>query len=100
MGKAMSAYVIGSIEITDQQTFGEYTAQVGPVIERGGGQVVAIGPVVDALEGDAQPTAAVVLAFADVAAAHGWYTSPEYAAIRGLRQRSGRSSVLLVDGDA
>lgn len=96
----MSGYVIGTIEITDPETFGGYAAQVGDVIENAGGRVLAMGPVVDVLEGDGRPSAAVVIAFDSAAAAHAWYTSPESVAIRGLRQGSGRTGVLLVDDAA
>ncbi|MGH9187299.1 MAG: DUF1330 domain-containing protein [Acidimicrobiales bacterium] len=92
----MPSYVIGTIEITDPAPLEAYGAKVGPIIERFGGRIHVIGPVT-VLEGDADPTVAAIIEFDSAADATRWYDSPEYGAIRGLRQSSGRTSVLLVD---
>jgi uncharacterized protein (DUF1330 family) len=40
----------------------------------------------------------VVIAFPDIAAAHGWYASPAYQAILPLRTRNSRSAAIIVEG--
>ncbi|MGH9187893.1 MAG: DUF1330 domain-containing protein [Acidimicrobiales bacterium] len=65
-------------------------------MEQLGGRIHVIGPVT-VLEGDAHPSVAAVIEFDSADAATSWYDSPEYREIRGLRQSSGRTSVLLID---
>ncbi|MGH9135792.1 MAG: DUF1330 domain-containing protein [Acidimicrobiales bacterium] len=95
----MASYVVGTIEISDQQKLAEYGGQVGPIIERHGGRILTIGPVT-VLEGDANPHMAALIEFPTAADAAVWYDSDDYGAIRGLRQSAGRTSVLLVDAPA
>ncbi|MGH9210087.1 MAG: DUF1330 domain-containing protein [Acidimicrobiales bacterium] len=92
----MTSYVLGTIEITDPKPLEAYGEKVGPIIDRFGGRIRAIGPVT-VLEGDANPTMAAVIEFDSAADAAIWYDSPEYGEIRGLRQASGHTSVVLVE---
>lgn len=94
----MSGYVIGMTELTDPGRMGEYQQRVPAVVERYGGRFLAAGPVVGVLEGDANPHAAVVIAFDSVDDAKCWYESDDYGAIRPLRLEGGASTVLLVSG--
>ena len=68
----MAVYLMGIIEeIHDQATFQRYVEQVAPVV--------------------------AALEFADDAARRAFWDSPEYTAVKGLRQRSTRSNVLFAD---
>lgn len=95
----MSGYVIGTLEIEDPALLAEYRSKVADVVARYGGTFLVAGGVREQVEGATpRPDTAAVIKFDSVEQAERWYDSPEYRAIRGLRQRSGRGSVLIVDG--
>lgn len=90
-----SSYVVGATDIVDPGPLADYIARVPGTIGRFGGRIRLAGPVT-ALEGPA-PSIAAVIEFPDAIAAAAWYDSPEYAAIRALRQASGTSRVWLIE---
>jgi uncharacterized protein (DUF1330 family) len=99
----MAAYIIVDITITDPDAYREYAHQVGATaetIEQYGGRSIVAGATSQpqVLEGDWKPTRILVLEFPSVEQARAWYDSPEYAAIRGLRQRASDSRLILVQG--
>ncbi|MFI6317544.1 DUF1330 domain-containing protein [Nonomuraea sp. NPDC050556] len=88
----MVAYALfDNIEVTDPAKLAEYAARVRPIVERHGGRYLAVGGRVDVAEGEAVLTYPVLIEFASLAAAHGWYDSPEYQDLKALRQ-SGSSA--------
>lgn len=93
----MTGYVLGMTEVLDPATMGEYLAKVVTSIEKHGGRIQAGGPVAAVLEGDGQPSAAVVIAFPTGAAATAWYGSQEYGEVRPLRHRAGRSNMIVFE---
>lgn len=93
----MATFVVGELQVTDPEPFSRYLERVTATVERYGGRYVAAGQVVDVLEGDFRPHAAAVIAFDRCEDARRWYESEEYRAIRGLRQSSGRTSVVVVE---
>ncbi|MGH9213052.1 MAG: DUF1330 domain-containing protein [Acidimicrobiales bacterium] len=94
----MTTYVIGTLEVTDPQPLEEYGRRVGPIVEQHGGRFLAVGPVTHHIEGDPAPTMVALIAFDDADAALRWYHSTDYTTIRHLRQNSGHTRVLLIDG--
>jgi uncharacterized protein (DUF1330 family) len=99
----MVAYIIADITITDPEAYQEYARQVGSTIEtieQYGGRALVAGasshPQV--LEGDWKPMRILVLEFPSVEHARAWYDSPEYVAIRGIRQRASDSHLIIVQG--
>lgn len=94
----MCGYVIGALEVENPELLAEYRARIPAVLEQYGGTFVVAGPVTARLEGAAAPSTVVVIKFDSVEQATRWYESPEYRAIRGIRQRSGHGSLLIVEG--
>jgi uncharacterized protein (DUF1330 family) len=94
----MPAYVIADVEVTDQDRYDEYRAQVPATLERYGGRFVVRGGAVTALEGGWEPGRLVVLEFPSVEDAHRWYDSEEYREPKALRQASSRGRFVLVEG--
>jgi uncharacterized protein (DUF1330 family) len=94
----MTAYIVADITITDPADYQEYTQQVGATVEHYGGRYVVAGATSqpETIEGDWTPTRITVLEFPSVEAAKAWYDSPEYTAIRGIRQRASVSHFILV----
>ena len=56
------------------------------------------GGQVQALEGDWKPKRIVVTEFPNIEQARRWYDSEEYRALKALRLRAARGSVVLVEG--
>ena len=94
----MAAYIIASIEVTDPERFEVYRGQVPATIERHGGKYLVRGGAVEVVEGDRPARRTVVLEFASLEQARGWYYSDDYAGPKELRMASTISDVLIVEG--
>ena len=94
----MPAYFIVDNEVTDPAGFEEYRKQVPSTVERYGGKFLVRGGQVQTLEGDWRPKRVVVTEFPSIAQARRWYDSEEYRALKALRLRTARGSVVLVEG--
>ena len=96
----MPAYLIIEAQITDPQRFGDYARQTPAVVARYGGRYVVMGGEQQSLEGDHGGTRTVVSVWPDRAAVLAFWHSPEYAAVKPLREGAGQFRVLLADGAA
>ncbi len=94
----MPAYFIVDNEVTDPAGFEEYRKQVPGTVEKYGGKFLVRGGQVQALEGDWKPKRIVVTEFPNIEQARRWYDSEEYRALKVLRLRAARGSVVLVEG--
>jgi uncharacterized protein (DUF1330 family) len=96
----MAAYVIVEIDIHDPESYPRYMALVPASIAAYGGRYLARGGKVDTLEGDWTPPRIVILEFPSTERAHAWWSAPEYAHVKALRQTSARSKMIVVEGFA
>lgn len=94
----MAAYVIADVEITDPETYREYTARTPASIAAHGGRFIVRGGPCEVLEGDWEPGRVVVIEFPDRDAALGWYRSEDYQELAKLRWRASSARILVVDG--
>ncbi|WP_137126785.1 DUF1330 domain-containing protein [Roseomonas sp. HF4] len=94
----MKAYVIALETIHDQTMFDAYRQQVMPTLATFGGTFVVRGGHLTVLEGDWPHQRTVIIEFPSREAAEGWYASPAYQAVIGLRQGSSSGSLVIVDG--
>jgi len=94
----MSAYVLADNIVHDRNTFDEYRGLVGPTVLAHGGKYLVRGAPAETVEGSWVPNGLVVIEFESEESARQWYESSEYAAIKGLRQDSASSSLIIVDG--
>jgi uncharacterized protein (DUF1330 family) len=94
----MPAYVVAELEINDPASFDEYRKGVPATIAAYGGRYVARGGAIQPLEGGWEPTRMVIVEFPNLAQAQAWYASPEYRALREIRQRSTSTRAVLVEG--
>jgi uncharacterized protein (DUF1330 family) len=94
----MPAYFIVENEVTDLAGFEEYREQVPATVEKYGGKFLVRGGQVQTLEGDWKPRRIVVTEFPNIEQARRWYDSEEYRALKALRLRTARGSVVLVEG--
>jgi uncharacterized protein (DUF1330 family) len=94
----MKAYVIAEIEIKDPETYERYKALVPPSIAKYNGRYLVRGATTTALEGSWNPKRFVMLEFPSGEAARAWWSSPEYAPAKAVRQSCADTDMLLVEG--
>jgi uncharacterized protein (DUF1330 family) len=94
----MPAYVVVEIAVHDAQTYEQYKQLAPPAIAAYGGRYLARGGATEALEGEWNPPRFVILEFPTVERARAWWSSPEYAAAKAMRQASTETRMLLVEG--
>ncbi|VWX60299.1 DUF1330 domain-containing protein [Sphingorhabdus sp. 109] len=96
----MAAYFIATIDVEDSKTFDLYRSLNPSLVEAAGGKYLVKGLPLTALEGDDLRSRFVMIEFASEAALERFYNSPEYAALKPLRQRSAKSSIGYVNTDS
>jgi uncharacterized protein (DUF1330 family) len=94
----MPAYVIADIEVIDPQGYEEYRQRVPATIAAFGGRYLARGGQTEVLEGPWSPKRLVILEFPSFERYRAWWTSPQYAPLRALRERTARSSLVVTEG--
>lgn len=94
----MKAYVVVEVTIHDPTTYEAYKGLAPPSIAKYGGKYLVRGAKTTTLEGIWDPKRFVILEFPDADAARAWWSSPEYAPGKKLRQSSATTQMLLVEG--
>ncbi len=94
----MAAYVIAQVEVTDAETFAQYSAQVPAVIAQYNGRYLVRGGALEHIEGEWNVSRLVVLEFPSLEQLKRFYHSPEYAPLIALRQKSARTILSAVEG--
>lgn len=96
----MAAYVIVDIDIHDPKTYEAYKELAPPSIAKYGGRYVIRGGRTKVLEGSWAPKRFVMLEFPTAERAEAWWSSPEYAKAKALRQSCSTANMILVEGPA
>ena len=94
----MAAYMLVDNRITDQADFSEYIEKIPQVVAAYGGRFLARGGAVQVVEGDYTPERIVVIEFDSLEQANAYANSPEYTELSVIRNRSTRTSTIIVDG--
>ena len=94
----MSAYAILDIEVIDPAQYEAYRKQAPATVTAYGGKYLARGGKTQVTEGTWQPRRLVILEFESVDRIMEWFNSPEYSAIKSLRQQSTHSNMVVVEG--
>lgn len=95
----MAAYVVVDITITDSALYEEVKQRTPLVVAQYGGKYLARGGQVDVLHGTWQPARLVILEFESLEQARRWESSPEYTAIKLLRDQCARVNMVLLPGN-
>jgi uncharacterized protein (DUF1330 family) len=96
--KSPSAFYIAEVfEVSNPDQFNIYAAGVPATVEKYGGHYLVRGGKTEALEGE-PPKRIIVTAFKSMTDAQKWYASPEYSALRPIRQRSAKARGFIVEG--
>jgi len=94
----MNAFVIAAETIKDESMFSQYRKAVLATLEAFGGKFIVRGGNLKLLEGEWPHPRFVIIEFPTREAAEGWYRSPEYQKIIGLRHNSSAGNLIIVEG--
>ena len=92
----MTYVVITIKKVKDLEAFRDYAARVKPIIERHGGRYVAVDKTPAVRSGKWPFVRTVIVAYPNLAAAEGWYGSPEYQEIIPIRMRAIDANIVMV----
>ena len=94
----MSAFLIASVLVKDDQWVPEYAAKVHDIAAKHGGKYLSRSGNIDILEGDPQEATLIALIqFPNKEAAMAFATDPEYAPFGKARQDGSESRFQLID---
>lgn len=94
----MTAYLIADVEVIDQTAYEQYRQQVPATIAAHGGRYLARGGATQVLEGSWSPKRCVIVEFPSMERLEAWWSSPEYAPLRAIRERAARSNLVVTQG--
>jgi len=94
----MSAYVIVDINVHDTEAYEGYKNLTPATLALYGGRFVVRGGQAETLEGNWMPARVVVLEFSDMEQAKKWWSSPEYAPAKRIRQAYATTDMIVVEG--
>jgi uncharacterized protein (DUF1330 family) len=93
----MKAFVIAAETVNDETMFSEYRKAVPATVEAFGGKFIVRGGNLKLLEGQWPHPRLVIIEFPSREAAEGWYASPDYQKIIGLRHNSSVGNLVIVE---
>ena len=97
-GTGRTAYLVGDIEVTDPERYSTYASGVPQTVAAYGGQYLVRGVSGEVLEGSWDPKRLVVIEFESMERAKAWYDSPEYAALKKIRQSASVGNLIFAGG--
>jgi uncharacterized protein (DUF1330 family) len=103
LARPTPVYVISEAdEVTDLAALKDYGSKVAGTLAPFNGQYhfVVRGGKTESLDGGTPPHGTVVIAFDSAEAAHAWYDSPAYQAIKPIRLAATKGRMFIVEGAA
>jgi len=94
----MTAYIIADVTVTNPEGYAAYRPLAAASVAKHGGRFIARGGEVQSLEGGWSPSRVVIIEFPTMAAARGWYNSPEYQDALKIRAANSNGRVILTEG--
>lgn len=94
----MSAYTIVNIDVIDQPAFRQYQAQFPALVERFGGRYLVRGGHAENWEGEWDPKRLIVIEFPTLDHLCRLAASPEYQAVKAIRDRATHTDFVVVEG--
>lgn len=93
-------YILAEVNVTDAEGMKPYAAATPAIIAKFGGHYIVRAGKTASLEGAPPAPRIAVIEFPSFAVAQAYYNSPEYSAIRPVRQKAATSRLFLVEGTA
>ena len=94
----MAAYLLGRVEITDQDRYKEYMKETPGIIKKYGGKFIVRGGEVISLEGAEETGRLVLIEFPTLEKAKEFYYSEEYQEAKKLRAGAASGQFLAING--
>ena len=94
----MPAYLIANVDIKNVEKFQEYLKATPSIIKKYGGKFLVRGGDFEVYEGNWNPKRLVLIEFESMQKAKQFYNSPEYRAVKKIRQSSAYTEWVFVDG--
>jgi uncharacterized protein (DUF1330 family) len=95
---AKKAYVIGQIDVSNPQQYGEYAKQSPDIIAKHGGRFLARAGRTVTLEGTPARSRVVIIEYPSFERAQGWFNSPEYQKAKKAREGAANAQFIVVEG--
>ncbi|MDR1698510.1 MAG: DUF1330 domain-containing protein [Prevotellaceae bacterium] len=96
----MAVFFIVNIEIPDRNgrdSYDEYIAKVKPIVEAYGGNYIVRSEHISLFAGTQKPDRIIVIRFDSRQQLDKCFASAEYAAVKGLRENSVRTTAFIVE---
>ncbi len=97
---AAQGFVVLEFTIKDPDGFRDYAQRTPSTVQQYGGRFIVRPGKIAGVAGEAPKGAFAILAFPTVEQAQKWVSSPEYAALKTLRDRSAEARIFIVEGTA
>lgn len=94
----MAAYLALQSFVADDAQYRKYVAAVNPLLSRFGARLIVRRADIEVLEGEHDRRPVSILEFADMAAIHAFWNSPDYAEIKKLREGAATLNVWAFPG--
>lgn len=94
----MPAYIIVEVAIQNPEEYEAYKKLTPESLKPFEGKFIVRGGKTECLEGAWHPERIVVLEFPSKEQAKQWWSSPEYAPAKAIRQRTAETKMILVEG--
>jgi len=94
----MSVYLFINIKVIDQSLYAEYVKQVPATVEKYEGRYLARGGKLQVLSGEWRPERIILIEFPSSEKLQQWLHSPEYSALKEIRERSTRGQAVIIEG--
>jgi uncharacterized protein (DUF1330 family) len=94
----MSAYILAHVDVKNWDAYREYMSHTPRVIAKFGGRFVARGGEMVTLEGPEETLRVVLVEFPTLDSARNFYNSPDYKAVKKLREGAGGAKLVAIDG--
>lgn len=94
----MPAYILVEVEVLDPEKYEDYKKMVPASLAKYGGKFLVRGGKAENLEGSWSPKRIVITEFPSVEQARSWWSSPEYAEAKALRQATAKTEMIVVEG--
>ena len=94
----MAGYIFVQTDVSDPEKYDTYKQAVPAVIEQFGGRFIVRGGEMEVLEGAFDGPRVVILEFPSAERAREFWASPEYAAVKSLREGAASMTAVLLEG--
>ena len=94
----MPAYLIGQINIINEEPYKEYVKLTSPIIKKYNGKFLIRGGKFKKMLGKWNFTRTVVIKFPSYKKTMEWYNSKEYRPVRKIREDNSQGNIIIIEG--